>query len=71
MLAFLVIYSLISIFWRWPDRLDRSGIFSLVLMPPLFCSASPRLPGRLLVSAMAALYLFLSLSSLHPGAKFC
>jgi signal transduction histidine kinase len=67
MLAFLVIYSLISIFWRWPDRLDRSGIFSLVLDAATFllCVSLAGQDG-FWVSAMAALYLFLSLSSLHP-----
>jgi signal transduction histidine kinase len=66
-LAFLVVYSLISIFWRLPDRLDRSGILSLILDAATFllCVTLAGEEG-FWVSAMAVLYLFLSLSSMHP-----
>lgn len=66
LLAILVIYSLVSIFWRLPDRLDKSGILSLVLDAATFllCITLAGETG-FWVSAMAALYLFLSLSSLH------
>ncbi len=67
LLAFLVIYSLISIFWRWPDRLDRSGILSLVLdAATFFLCVTLGGDAGFWVSAIAALYLFLSLSSLQP-----
>lgn len=67
LLAVLVIYSLVSIFWRWPDRLDRSGILSLVLDAATFllCVTLAGETG-FWVGAFAAFYLFLSLSSLQP-----
>lgn len=67
LLAVLVIYSLVSIFWRWPDRLDRSGILSLILDAATFllCVALAGDAG-FWVAAIAAFYLFLSLSSLQP-----
>lgn len=67
LLAVLVIYSLVSIFWRWPDRLDKFGILSLILDAATFllCVTLAGETG-FWVGAIAAFYLFLSLSSLQP-----
>ena len=67
LLAVLIIYSVVSIFWRWPDRVDRLGVLSLVLDAATFllCVTLAGETG-FWVGAIAAFYLFLSLASLQP-----
>lgn len=66
MLAVLVIYSLISLIWRWPDRLDPSGLFNLILdfLTFLLCVSLSDASG-FWMAAFASFYLFLSLATLH------
>ena len=66
LLGVLVIYSVVSIFWRLPERVDRLGIIGLVLDAATFllCVTLAGETG-FWVAAMAALYLFLSLASLQ------
>jgi signal transduction histidine kinase len=64
MLAIVTIYSLVSLFWSWPDRVDRLGILGRVLdfVTFLLCAAMSGTAG-FWVAAFAALYLFLSYAS--------
>jgi signal transduction histidine kinase len=61
LVAVLTLYSVISIFWRWPERVDRLDIFNLLLDVCTFflCVALAHADGFWL-AAMAALYLFLA-----------
>lgn len=61
LVAVLTMYSVVSIFWRWPERVDRLDIFNLLLDVCTFflCVALARDDGFWL-AAMAALYLFLA-----------
>lgn len=61
LVAVLTLYSIVSIFWRWPERVDRLDIFNLLLDVCTFflCVALARDDGFWL-AAMAALYLFLA-----------
>ncbi|MBI4891140.1 MAG: sensor histidine kinase [Acidobacteria bacterium] len=62
----LTVYSVVSIFWRWQERLDRLDIFNLVLDVSIFflCVGLAN-SGGFWLSAMAALYLFLATSTLQ------
>ena len=66
LLVVVTLYSAISVFWRWPERVDRLGVLNLVLDLVVFLlsvvSAPP--PGFWL-PAFAALYLFLAIATLH------
>ncbi len=62
----LTIYSVVSIFWHWQERLDRLDIFNLVLdVSIFFLCAGLAHSGGFWLSAMAALYLFLATSTLQ------
>lgn len=62
----LTIYSLVSIFWRWPERIDKLDIFNLVLdvVTFLLCVALSD-TDSLWLAAVAALYLFLAMATLQ------
>ncbi|MGJ5813119.1 sensor histidine kinase [Paludibaculum fermentans] len=62
----LTIYSLVSIFWRWPERIDRLDIFNLILdvVTFLLCVALSD-ADSLWLAAVAALYLFLAMATLQ------
>jgi signal transduction histidine kinase len=67
LLAVLTIYSFVSIFWRWPDRIDHKGILGLIQDVAVFLLCVWLVgPGGFWVGAIAAFYLFLSFSSLRP-----
>jgi signal transduction histidine kinase len=62
----LIVYSVVSIFWRWPDRHDRLGILQLVLDAATFLLAVAFAnPESFWLSAVGALYLFLAAATLH------
>jgi signal transduction histidine kinase len=64
-LSVVTVYSLVSIFWRWAERVDRGGILNTALDVAAFllCVA---LAGeqRAWLQAIAAFYLFLAASTL-------
>ncbi len=62
----LTIYSLVSIFWRWPERIDRLDIFNLILdvVTFLLCVALSD-ANSLWLASVAALYLFLAMATLQ------
>ncbi|MBN9660762.1 MAG: sensor histidine kinase [Acidobacteria bacterium] len=66
LVVILTIYSLVSIFWRWPERIDRLDIFNLVLdvVTFLLCVALSD-TDSLWLAAVAALYLFLAMATLQ------
>ncbi len=66
LLAVLTVYSVISIFWRWPERFDKLDVFNVILDVAIFllCVALVQDTG-FWVTAVAALYLFLATSTLQ------
>lgn len=66
LLIFLTLYSIVSMFWRYPERIDRLDIFGLVLDVAMFllCVALSDTAG-FWTAAIAAFYLFLAMSTLH------
>lgn len=64
--AIVVIYSLVSIFWRWPERVDRFGILQLCLDLSTFllCVALGDATSFWL-AVLAAFYLFVAVSTLQ------
>jgi signal transduction histidine kinase len=66
LLVFLTIYSGVSVFWRYPEKVDRFDIFGLVLDVGMFllCVALSDTAG-FWTAAIAAFYLFLAMSTLH------
>ncbi len=66
LLAVVTIYSAVSVFWRWPERIDRLDILNLALDLVLFLLAvvlAP--PPGFWLPAIAALYLYLAMATLH------
>ena len=65
-LILLIIYSVVSAFWRWPDRADKLGFVSLTADLAMFflCVWLSGAEG-FWVTAFAAFYLLLSAASLH------
>lgn len=65
-LIVFTIYSVISIFWRWPERIDRLDIFNLILDVATFllCVALSD-ANSLWLAAVASLYLFLAMATLQ------
>lgn len=61
LLSVVTVYSLVSIFWRWPERIDKLDILNTVLDVAAFllCVALAGESGFWL-QAIAALYLFLA-----------
>ncbi|MGC4052168.1 MAG: histidine kinase [Paludibaculum sp.] len=66
LVVILTIYSLVSIFWRWPERIDRLDIFNLILdvVTFLLCVALSD-ADSLWLAAVAALYLFMAMATLQ------
>jgi signal transduction histidine kinase len=66
LLIFLTIFSLILVFWRLPERVDRFGIFGLILDVAMFllCVALSDTAG-FWTAAIAGFYLFLAMATLH------
>ncbi len=66
LLIFLILFSLILFFWRYPERIDRFDIFGLILDVAMFllCVALSDTAG-FWTAAIAAFYLFLAMSTLH------
>lgn len=65
-LLLLTIYSLISAFWRWPDRADRLGLVSMTVDLAVFFLCAWLSGGEgFWVAAFAAFHLLLSAASLH------
>lgn len=67
--AFVVVlttYSLVSIFWRWPERIDKLDVFNLILdvVTFLLCVGLSD-KDSLWLAAVAALYLFLAMATLQ------
>lgn len=64
-LSVVTVYSLVSIFWRWAERLDRGGLVNTALDVAAFlvCVAVAG-PENFWLQAFAALYLFLAASTL-------
>jgi len=64
--AVLTVYSVISIFWRWPERFDKLDVFNLILDVAVFllCVALADSTGFWL-AAVAAFYLFLATATLQ------
>lgn len=64
--ATLVIYSLVSVFWRWPERIDRFGILQLCLDLSTFllCVALGD-ASAFWLAVLAAFYLFVAVSTLQ------
>lgn len=62
----LILYSVISIFWRWPERIDKLDVANLILdvLTFLICVALGT-DQSFWLSAVAALYLLLAMSTLH------
>lgn len=62
----LILYSVISIFWRWPERIDKLDVANLILdvLTFLVCVALGT-DQSFWLSAVAALYLLLAMSTLH------
>jgi len=61
LIVVLVIYSLVSIFWRWPERIDKLDIFNLILDVATFLlSVALTTESSFWLAAVAALYLFLA-----------
>lgn len=62
----LTLYSVVSIFWRYPERIVRLDIFGLVLDLAMFllCAALSDTAG-FWTAAIAAFYLFLAMATLH------
>lgn len=57
----LTVYSVVSIFWRWPERIDKLDVFNLFLdVATFFLCVALAQNGGFWLSAMAALYLFLA-----------
>jgi signal transduction histidine kinase len=66
LVSVLTVYSLVSIFWRWPDRVDKFGVVGMALDVATFLLPVWLVgPQGFWVSAFAAFYLFLSAASLH------
>lgn len=66
LLAVVTIYSAVSVFWRWPERLDRQDILNLILDLVVFLlSVVLTPPPGFWLPAMSALYLYLAMSTLH------
>jgi signal transduction histidine kinase len=66
LLAVVTVYSAISVFWRWPERVDRLDILNLVLDLVVFLlSVILAPPPGFWLPAMSALYLYLAMSTLH------
>lgn len=64
--AILTVYSLISIFWRLPERIDRLDVFNLCLdVATFFLCVALAQADAFWLSAMAALYLFLATATLQ------
>lgn len=62
--AVLTVYSVVSIFWRWPERIDRLDVFNLLLdVSTFFLCVALGQEGGFWLSAMAALYLFLAIAT--------
>lgn len=65
-LVLLTLYSLVSAFWRWPDRADKFGFVSLTADLAMFFLCVWLSGGEgFWVTAFAAFYLLLSAASLH------
>lgn len=64
-LSVVTVYSLVSIFWRWAERVDRGGILNTALDVAAFlvCVVVAG-PENFWLQAFAALYLFLAASTL-------
>ncbi len=64
-LSVVTIYSLVSIFWRWTERIDRGGLLNTALDVSAFllCAALAG-PDQFWLQAIAAFYLFLAASTL-------
>ncbi len=57
----LAIYSVVSIFWRWPERVDRLDVFNLFLdVATFFLCVALAQDGGFWLAAIASLYLFLA-----------
>ncbi len=64
-LSVVTVYSLVSIFWRWTERIDRGGLLNTALDISAFllCAALAG-PDQFWLQAIAAFYLFLVASTL-------
>lgn len=64
-LSVVTVYSLVSIFWRWAERIDHGGILNTALDVTAFllCVVLAG-PENFWIQAFAALYLFLAASTL-------
>lgn len=62
----LTLYSLVSVFWRWPERIDRLDIFNLVLDVATFllCAGLAN-ESSFWLTTVAAFYLFLAMATLQ------
>lgn len=66
LLGVVTIYSAVSVFWRWPERIDRLGIVNLVLDLVVFLlSVVLAPPPGFWLPAISALYLYLAVATLH------
>ncbi len=62
----VTVYSAVSVFWRWPERIDKLGILNLVLDLVVFLLSVVIAPAPgFWLPAFAALYLFLAIATLH------
>lgn len=66
LLAVVTVYSAISVFWRWPERIDRQDIVNLSLDLVVFLlSVVLAPPPGFWLPAISALYLYLAVATLH------
>jgi len=66
LLAVVTVYSGISVFWRWPERIDRLDILNLALDLVVFLlSVVLAPPPGFWLPAISALYLYLAVATLH------
>jgi signal transduction histidine kinase len=57
----VTVYSVVSIFWRWPEHIDRWDVFNIILDVAAFFLSVALVPNDgFWLAAMAALYLFLA-----------
>ncbi|MBI5281717.1 MAG: sensor histidine kinase [Candidatus Solibacter usitatus] len=66
LIAVVIVYSLVSIVWRWPERFDKLDVFNLILDVSIFllCVALGN-EQTFWLSAVAALYLFLAMATMQ------
>lgn len=62
----VTVYSAVSVFWRWPERIDKMGVLNLVLDLVVFLLSVVIAPAPgFWLPAFAALYLFMAIATLH------